>query len=72
VIRAYTDNVGSATSNLQLSRRRAIAVARYLIEAGISGSRLKPQAFGESNPRATNLTSLGRAANRRVEFSILQ
>jgi OOP family OmpA-OmpF porin len=72
VIEAYTDNVGSAASNLQLSRRRAIAVARYLVEAGISGSRLKPQAFGESNPRATNLTPLGRAANRRVEFSILQ
>jgi outer membrane protein OmpA-like peptidoglycan-associated protein len=72
VVHAHTDNIGSALSNLQLSRRRAIAVARYLVEAGISGSRLKPQAFGETRPRARNSTPEGRAANRRVEFTVLQ
>lgn len=72
IIESHTDNEGSAAANLQLSKRRAIAVARYLVDAGISGSRLKPQAFGESRPRTSNLTTKGRAANRRVEFSILQ
>lgn len=72
VIEAHTDNEGSAAVNLQLSKRRAIAVARYLVDAGISGSRLKPQAYGESRPRTSNLTAQGRAANRRVEFAILQ
>lgn len=72
VIEAHTDNLGDAAANLQLSKRRAIAVARFLVDAGISGSRLKPQAYGESRPRTTNLTAQGRAANRRVEFSILQ
>ncbi|ASJ75555.1 OmpA family protein [Granulosicoccus antarcticus] len=72
IIEAHTDNEGAASANLQLSKRRAIAVARYLVDAGISGSRLKPQAFGESKPRTSNLTEQGRAANRRVEFSVLQ
>lgn len=70
-VEAHTDNQGTATSNLQLSKRRAISVSRYLVDQGIAGSRLKPQAFGESNPRTSNATKEGRAANRRVEFSIL-
>ncbi len=72
IIEAHTDNVGEAADNLQLSKRRAIAVARYLVDAGISGSRLKPQAYGESKPRTSNLTAQGRAANRRVDFSMIQ
>lgn len=72
IIEAHTDNRGVAADNLQLSKRRAISVARYFVDAGISGSRLKPQAYGESRPRNSNLTAQGRAANRRVEFSILQ
>lgn len=71
-VEAHTDNLGDAADNLQLSKRRAISVARYLVEQGISGSRLKPQAFGESMPRTSNLNAAGRASNRRVEFSILQ
>ena len=71
-IEAHTDNLGEATHNLQLSKRRAIAVASYLVQQGISGSRLKPQAYGESKPRSTNQSVSGRASNRRVEFSILQ
>ncbi|MFT4728743.1 MAG: outer membrane protein OmpA-like peptidoglycan-associated protein [Granulosicoccus sp.] len=70
-IEAHTDNLGTASSNLQLSKRRAISVARHLVDEGISGSRLKPQAFGESTPRISNATRKGRAANRRVEFSVL-
>lgn len=70
-IEAHTDNQGTAVSNLQLAKRRAISVARYLVDKGIAGSRLKPQAFGESVPRVSNATERGRAANRRVEFSVL-
>lgn len=71
-IEAHTDNQGAAADNLQLSKRRAISVARFLIEKGVSGSRLRPQAFGESNPIAPNSSDTGRAANRRVEFSIAE
>jgi len=71
-IEAHTDNQGSADSNLQLSKRRAIAVARFLVEQGIPGPRLQPRAYGESQPRETNATSAGRARNRRVEFEVVQ
>ena len=71
-VEAHTDNQGSADSNLQLSKRRAIAVARYLVERGVEGPRLQPQAYGESQPRETNATAAGRARNRRVEFQVVQ
>lgn len=71
-IEAHTDNLGDATANLQLSKRRAIAVARFLVDQGVSGSRMRPQAYGESEPRSSNETVQGRASNRRVEFSILK
>lgn len=70
-IEAHTDNQGNAEANLQLSKRRAIAVARYLVENGIAGSRLQPRAFGESKPIASNATAAERAQNRRVEFQVL-
>ncbi len=71
-IKAHTDNSGEAVQNLRLSRRRALSVASYFVEQGIRGSRLRPQAFGESEPIETNETAEGRAANRRVEFSVVQ
>ena len=71
-IKAHTDNSGDAEDNLQLSKRRALAVARYFVQSGVAGSRLRPQAFGESEPRVTNRTAEGRAANRRVEIEIIR
>jgi len=59
-VEAHTDNQGSAASNLELSKRRAIA------------ARLQPQAYGESQPRETNATADGRSKNRRVEFQVVQ
>ncbi len=70
-IGAHTDNQGSGESNLMLSKQRAIAVTRFLVEQGIDGSRLAPRAYGESQPRQSNDTAEGRAANRRVEFNLL-
>jgi OOP family OmpA-OmpF porin len=71
-VAAHTDNQGSAESNLQLSKRRAIAVARYLVEQGVAGNRLRPQAYGESQPLTSNATASGRATNRRVELQVVQ
>ncbi|MEM1138056.1 MAG: OmpA family protein, partial [Bacteroidota bacterium] len=44
----HTDNVGSEAFNLQLSERRAKAVALYLIEQGIEKSRVLAKGYGES------------------------
>lgn len=67
-IMAHTDNAGPATSNIELSKRRAISVAQYLVERGVAPSRLRPEAYGESRPRASNATDEGRRRNRRVEL----
>jgi len=70
-ISAHTDAQGPGDANLDLSKRRAISVTRFLVEQGIDGSRLSPQAFGETQPIQSNDTAQGRAANRRVEFELL-
>ena len=64
----HTDNVGSEEANLELSRKRAIAVKVYLFKLGISPNRLQFNAKGEQQPIADNSTETGKAKNRRVEF----
>lgn len=66
----HTDNVGDAAYNLDLSRRRAQAVAAELVSGGVSPSRLRTLGYGENEPIATNLTPEGRQQNRRVEIII--
>lgn len=70
-VEGHTDDVGSATYNKDLSQRRANAVVRYLVGRGVARERLAPEGFGEEKPIAPNDTALGRAKNRRVEFTIL-
>lgn len=67
----HTDNTGEAGYNLDLSQRRAQAVANVLISEGVPGSRIRTIGRGEDQPIATNATPDGRAQNRRVEIVIL-
>lgn len=71
MIEGHTDNVGKASRNMELSDRRARSVMNYLVEHGVSQDRLDAQGYGDSKPVASNKTSKGRAANRRVEFHIV-
>ena len=64
----HTDNVGSEAANLDLSRKRAIAVKKYIFDLGIPYERLQHSAKGELSPIAENTTEAGKAKNRRVEF----
>lgn len=66
----YTDNTGSQAVNDKLSLERADAVKDYLINAGVSASRLKAIGRGWNDPIASNATAEGRAQNRRVEIYI--
>ena len=66
----HTDNTGTAEHNRDLSNRRANAVAAILINQGVSGGRIRSIGQGENQPTASNLTSTGRAQNRRVEIII--
>jgi outer membrane protein OmpA-like peptidoglycan-associated protein len=67
-IEGHTDWIGTDAYNQGLSERRANAVQAYLIEHGISPSRLSTSGYGESRPIASNETREGRALNRRVEL----
>jgi outer membrane protein OmpA-like peptidoglycan-associated protein len=69
-IEGHTDWIGSDAYNQGLSERRANAVQAYLIEQGISPSRLSTSGYGESRPIASNDTREGRALNRRVELHV--
>ncbi len=66
----YADSIGTVAYNLELGRRRAEMVQRYLIREGIVAKRLRVISKGESNPVANNINAAGRARNRRVEFVV--
>src|SRR6516164_4070693 len=71
-VQGYTDNVGDASYNAQLSRRRADAVIRYLASKyNVPPFRIYIIGMGEDNPVAENNHSAGRAKNRRVDVQLL-
>lgn len=67
-VSGYTDNVGAPAFNLDLSQRRALAIAEVLREQGVSDARLTVSGYGEDNPVASNATEAGRRLNRRIEL----
>jgi outer membrane protein OmpA-like peptidoglycan-associated protein len=68
-VEGHTDSLAADDYNLKLSMRRAVAVRTALAKSfGIEPARLTPEGFGESRPRASNDTLIGRARNRRVEL----
>ncbi len=72
LIEGHTDNVGSATYNLDLSLRRSGAVQEALSQKGILTERLFVKGYGEAYPVASNNDTGGRQRNRRVEIVILE
>ncbi len=69
-IQGHTDNIGQNTANLLLSKNRARSVYSYLINKGISNSRISSKGYGETKPIDDNNTAIGRAKNRRTVFLI--
>jgi outer membrane protein OmpA-like peptidoglycan-associated protein len=65
----HTDNQGAYDYNLDLSRRRAEAVAAELVKNyRIAQARLRTAGVGFLAPVGTNASDSGRALNRRVEL----
>ena len=72
-IEGHTDSKADDNLNLKLSQSRADAVREYLVKKGaIAGARLVAKGYGETMPIASNVSEKGRAANRRVEFNIVE
>ena len=75
-VEGHTDSSGPASYNLELSRRRAEAVARELVLNGIRRERITAVGFGETRPLVLRYTparstrSPGDSRNRRVEIII--
>lgn len=68
----YTDDIGSAKYNKKLSKTRADAVVKLLIEKDVNPSQLIAIGMGEVNPIADNKTENGRAQNRRIEAVLIK
>lgn len=69
-VEGHTDNVGSEEYNLELSMKRAQAVADFMVTQGLSGDRLTVAGYGFSRPLEDNSTESGRQKNRRVDLVI--
>jgi OOP family OmpA-OmpF porin len=67
-VEGYTDSTGPEAYNMQLSQRRAQAVADYIVSRSynVNGNDIEVIGRGEADPVAPNSTVEGRAQNRRV------
>jgi OOP family OmpA-OmpF porin len=64
----HTDNTGTRSTNVRLSKARAEAVKAYLVSQGIAAFRMTTKGYGPDAPIGDNRTADGRARNRRVEL----
>jgi outer membrane protein OmpA-like peptidoglycan-associated protein len=71
LVEGHTDDKGSDSYNLTLSKNRAQAVTNYMVNQGLSKGRFDTKWYGESQPKYDNTTVEGRAKNRRVELAIV-
>lgn len=67
----HTDSDGTEAYNQSLSERRAQSVASYLTTRGVQSARVATRGYGEMQPIASNETTEGKAANRRVEIKLV-
>lgn len=64
----HTDSDASEGYNMDLSNRRAQAVADYLKAQGVTQEIIVTNHYGEAQPVAPNTTGAGKAQNRRCEI----
>lgn len=68
-ITGHTDSDGNDNLNMDLSKRRAASVKKYLVtQFGVADSRIETDGKGESEPVAGNDNVQNKAKNRRVEI----
>jgi len=69
-VSGHTSSLGKAAFNKALSKRRADAVAKVLVAAGLPAASIQTVGIGPDQPLADNQTKAGQARNRRVEIEV--
>ncbi len=71
-IEGHTDSlINPKIDNMELSLNRALAVARFLIAAGVEKQKMSVSGYGSFRPLVENNTPENRKINRRVEVSVM-
>lgn len=69
IVAGHTDNSGTYSGNMTLSKARAESVKKHLITSGkIAADRMIAEGIGQACPVTTNSTEAGKTLNRRVEI----
>ncbi len=69
-VSGHTSSTGGKALNKALSKRRADAVAKILVDAGIPAASVTTVGVGPDKPIADNKSKEGQAKNRRVEIDV--
>lgn len=70
LVKGYADTTGPAAYNVDLSQRRANAVADYLVKEGVCKKSITAKGYGSTTAFDAKETAAGRAQNRRAEIVI--
>jgi len=70
IIEGHCDERGTAEYNLALGERRANVAARYLIDMGIDGKRIRTISYGSERPLDPQHNEEAWTKNRRAHFVI--
>ena len=72
MIVGHTSSKGDADLNMKLSKNRANAIYKMLIEDGVPAEIMSTEGRGENEPIADNSTPEGKHTNRRVEVELVE
>ena len=70
-IEGHTDERGTNEYNMALGQKRANAVKSYLVQLGVSASRIETISYGEELPAETGHDEAAYSKNRRAQFRVL-
>ena len=70
-VNGYTDTSGTAEQNLDVSQKRASAVADALASLGVSDSRMEAHGLGATNLKVMTGDHVSEPRNRRIEIHIV-
>jgi OOP family OmpA-OmpF porin len=70
VIVGHADNGGEFSKKMDISKKRAESVKKYLVNSGINPDKIEIQYVGDLEPKFLNTTTSGKFLNRRAEIFI--